>query len=116
MLTACWRMNDNAWSLRREEEQRECEALIELATRWKEPTLSLLVECRTVLETCGKVYCLGLGPYLTALTTETGEGPGTIRRWSLPDGALIQTSQWPPSSLSSAAVSPDGRLLASGSA
>src|SRR5215471_110187 len=95
-------------------------ALVEAATRGQ-GEIGLVtaaqyapIYCRATLETGRGVSCLALRPDLRVLTTEEGESPGTMRWWSLSEGALTKTLNWQQDNVSSVAISPDGGLLAGG--
>jgi WD40 repeat protein len=91
------RMNGSGWSLSSDNEQRECEALIELAMNWKEPDWSSST-CREVeLESGWPVHRLAISPDGSLMAIEidrmscSGRGAWRLREWSLPSGQLIKT-------------------------
>jgi WD40 repeat protein len=60
-----------------------------------------------------QVYAVAISPERRLLAS--GSSDGTIKLWSLPDGALLKTIPGgPAAAVSSVAISPDGRLLVSG--
>jgi hypothetical protein len=88
------RMNGSGWSLSSEDEQRECEALIELAMNWEEPDLCSSATCEVKLESGWPVYDLAInssGPSGSLMTIEIRQGAWGLREWSLPSGQLAKT-------------------------
>jgi WD40 repeat protein len=86
------RMNSSSWKLSNEEERVECAQLMELAMKWNEQDLSSLIYCRATLEKqANSIAYLSISPDGRLLVS--GNGNGEIHFWSLPDGALIKTSE-----------------------
>jgi WD40 repeat protein len=113
------RMNGSGWSLSSEDEQRECEALMEPAVNWEEPDLYSSATCEVKLESEWPVYDLAInssGPSGSLMTIEVRQGAWRSREWSLPSGQLTRTLEgtWGRQRdlIKCLAMSPGGRLLA----